>query len=76
MHELWPRNETSGKLKCSGSLLAICVAHCPTNQCTIMWLLEKIVYYYNCQLQKVDGPKGGRAKLGPDRMAIRKLPEP
>ena len=75
MHELWPRDETSGKLKCSESLLDICLAHCPTNQCTIMWLLEEIVYYYSCQLQTA-GPKGGLAKIGPDRMAMRKLSKP
>ena len=47
-HELWPGNKTSGRLKCSGSLLAVCVAHCPTNQHTIMWLLEEISIYYLC----------------------------
>ena len=44
-NELWPGNKTSGRLKCSGSLLA---GHCRTNQCTIMWLLEEISIYYLC----------------------------
>ena len=35
----------SWTMKCSGSLLAICVAHCPTNQHTLMWLLVPLVSF-------------------------------
>ena len=35
----------SWTMKCSGSLLAICVAHRPTNQYTLMWLLVPLVSF-------------------------------
>ena len=35
----------SWTLKCSGSLLAISVAHCPTNLYTLMWLLVPLVSF-------------------------------